>query len=179
MLIESLQAEEDREDSIHTCCQLCQDKRCDGVSHLCPALQGALQQGSQGELTALHVLVLKCRDKNAHVRAAAYEMLAATHAQSLHAVLLPSDWRTVIDGGLGVWAELSETGLSLCMRCVKLVATTAALHSLTCTWILVYSSRWRRPGAQEGSSVRGSLCRCQSMYSAAPHGLPHRTAVDC
>ena len=85
-------------------------------SHLCHALQAALKQGSAAELEAVHVLALKGRDKDAHVREAAYQILAALPAQSLHAAMLPSDWRTVIDGGLGVWAEHTKTGSVLSMK---------------------------------------------------------------
>lgn len=80
-------------------------------SHLWYLLQAGLKWDSQAGIEAVNVLALKCRDKDAHVREAAYEMLAALPAQSLHAALLPSDWRAVIDSGLGVWAELSRAGL--------------------------------------------------------------------
>jgi hypothetical protein len=76
----------------------------------CCILQAVPNLEGSGEAEALRVLLLKSRDRDAAVREAAYEILGALPARTLHALLLPSDWRGVLDCGLGVWAELCPPG---------------------------------------------------------------------
>ncbi len=47
------------------------------------------------------MLLLKCRDRDAHLREAAYEMLAAMPAGSLHAVVKADECRPMLEYGLG------------------------------------------------------------------------------
>ena len=54
------------------------------------------------ERAAVRVLLLKCRDRDVHLREAAYEMLAAVPAGPLHAVVKADEWRPLLDYGLGV-----------------------------------------------------------------------------
>ena len=58
----------------------------------------------------VHVLLLKCRNRDARVREAAYNMLAAVPAATLHAVLKADEWRPVLDYSLGVTGEPAITG---------------------------------------------------------------------
>ena len=48
------------------------------------------------------MLLLKCRDKDARLREAAYEMLAHMPAGPLHAVFKAEDWRPALYFGLGL-----------------------------------------------------------------------------
>ena len=66
------------------------------------------------------MLLLKCRDRDAAVRGAAYEALAAVPAASLHAGLKGRDWRGVLDHGLGVWAEHAAAGVHVPLAGMKL-----------------------------------------------------------
>ena len=51
------------------------------------------------------MVLLKCRDRDAHLREAAFEILAAMPAASLHAVVTADEWRSVLEYGLGISGE--------------------------------------------------------------------------
>ena len=93
------------------------------------SLQAVPELDGQGEAEALRVLLLKCRDRDAAVREAAYVLLASLPARTLHALLLPSDWRCVLDCGLGVWAEPCPPGLAK----LFLVLTPASSPEVLCS----------------------------------------------
>ncbi len=58
----------------------------------------------------IKVLLLKCRDRDKHIQLSAYELLSSMDCGELHTSMSLSEWRDVLDAGLGVWhaAQQSE-----------------------------------------------------------------------
>ena len=57
----------------------------------------------------IKVLLLKCRDRDKRVQLCAYELLASMAIEDLHRTMSLSQWRNVLDAGLGVWQAAQQT----------------------------------------------------------------------
>ena len=55
------------------------------------------------------MLLLKCRDRDKRVQLSAYELLASMDSAELHRSMNLSQWRDVLDAGLGVWQAAQQT----------------------------------------------------------------------